>query len=245
MLNWFEVHNWIMHFLIEFVLTSFCRTLNITMSSSAITVVPFLDGANYQTWSSSMLAYLCFQKLAGIVGSCQIRPTPILRAPTSAKIATGTYTAGNEVDISPDELKKQINDWDDLNDSTLGAICLHLPDHIHQTAMKNTAKETWQHLEKTYGTPGAAGMYGIFREAIMFEMSEHADPAMPITTLNLVFARLNSAGLILSDSVKAMILLNALPQSWDGLAMSILSQHTGTSLTVEKITPTIIDEFNR
>ncbi|KAE9391224.1 hypothetical protein BT96DRAFT_1001537 [Gymnopus androsaceus JB14] len=94
---------------------------------------------------------------------------------TAVEISTGTYASGDEVVTSSNELKKQINDWDDLDDSTLGAICLYFLDHICQTAMKDTAEETWEHLKKTYGTPDTVGMYGIFQEAIMFEMSEHPD----------------------------------------------------------------------
>ncbi|KAJ3978552.1 hypothetical protein F5890DRAFT_1548378, partial [Lentinula detonsa] len=42
-----------------------------------------------------------------------------------------------------------------------------------------------------------------------------------------------------------MILLAALPRAWDGLAMSILSQYDGDSLTLDEITGTIKDEYSR
>ncbi|KAJ3978473.1 hypothetical protein F5890DRAFT_1548451, partial [Lentinula detonsa] len=42
-----------------------------------------------------------------------------------------------------------------------------------------------------------------------------------------------------------MILLAALPRAWDGLAMSILSQYDGDSLTLDDITGIIQNEYSR
>ena len=88
---------------------------------------------------------------------------------------------------------------------------MHLPDHICETAVKATAALTWNHLKDTYGSPGAAGMFGIFKEAIMFEMAEGIDPAMPISSLQSIFSRFTEAGLVHTESIKAMILLATLP----------------------------------
>ena len=131
------------------------------MSSSAINIVPLLDGSNYQTWKSSMMAYLRFQKLSGIISGRVTHPDEH-RSPTTAEISANTYTANAQILITDAAHLKSIADWDDLNDSAQGAIGLCLPDHIRQTATKNTAQETWNHLETIYGTPGTAGMYGIF-----------------------------------------------------------------------------------
>ena len=123
-------------------------------------------------------------------------------------------------------------------------LFLCLPNHIRQTAVKPTARETWDDLETTYGTPGATGLFGIFREAIDFESAENSDPAMPIASLTSIFDCLDAPGLTLTEPAKAMILLAALPCVWDGLAMTMLSQHTGKNLTLTAIIPKIQHEYN-
>ena len=68
---------------------------------------------------------------------------------------------------------------------------------------------------------------------------------MAIAGLNATFSRLTAAGLSLSESVKAMILLQGLPQSWDSLAMTILSNTDPSTLTIDEIAPKIQDEYCR
>ncbi|KAJ3791632.1 hypothetical protein GGU11DRAFT_694344, partial [Lentinula aff. detonsa] len=77
-----------------------------------------------------------------------------------------------------------------------------------------------------------------------FEISGNEDPALPIASLHSMFSCLLDSGLVLSDSIQAMILLAALPCAWDGLAMSILSQYDGDSLTLDDITGIIQNEYS-
>ncbi|KAE9382701.1 hypothetical protein BT96DRAFT_1027548 [Gymnopus androsaceus JB14] len=150
-------------------------------STSAINAVPLFDGSNYNDWSSGMKAYLQVQKLFGHASGTKVRPSP---------------TATNQ---------DAVDTWDENDGAAIGAISLRLPNHIRQTVIKATARETWQQIETTYGTPGAAGLFGIFREAIGFEIAENSDPAMPIATLTSIFGRLDASGLTLSEPVKAML----------------------------------------
>ncbi|KAJ4482449.1 hypothetical protein J3R30DRAFT_3854922 [Lentinula aciculospora] len=103
---------------------------------------------------------------------------------------------------------------------------------------------TWNEFRKQYGSPGAAGMFGIFEEAVSFEMNANADPTLSIASLCLLFNCLTESGLILTDSIQAMIFLAAIPDSWDGLAMTVLAQYNAQDLTVNAIAPTIMDEYS-
>ncbi|KAJ3777187.1 hypothetical protein FB446DRAFT_784410 [Lentinula raphanica] len=88
-------------------------------------------------------------------------------------------------------------------------------DHVETTSteLKKEIHEVFEkdEIEKQYGTPHVAGIFGIFKEAINFELREDADPAMPIANLQSIFARLDGSGLKLTDQIQAMILLAALP----------------------------------
>ncbi len=141
--------------------------------------------------------------------------------------------------------KKDIEEWENSNDAANGAIALRLPEQIRSNIMRPTAKETWEAIEAQYGTSGAAGLYGIFRDAITFEISGESDTAMPIASLASLFNRLAASGLVISESVKAMILLAALPRSWDGLAMTILAQYDAKNINFNDIVPVIQDEYRR
>ncbi|KAJ3964354.1 hypothetical protein EV361DRAFT_956029 [Lentinula raphanica] len=97
---------------------------------------------------------------------------------------TYSGTGADRVETTSAELKKEIHEWDNKDDSAI------------------------------------AGIFGIFKEAINFEVREDADPAMPITNLQSIFAQLDDFGLKLTDQIQAMILLAALPHSAEKLTMN-------------------------
>ena len=74
------------------------------MSSSAITVIPYLDGANYSTWSTSMIAYLHLQKLIGYINGQYTHPVHTSHIATTAEVQAGTYSAGQVIDTSPADI---------------------------------------------------------------------------------------------------------------------------------------------
>lgn len=206
-------------------------------STAAITAIPVLTGSNYNEWSSAMKAYLQIQRCWGIVSGT--KPRPAVLNPSPAAGTTAPTAAQLEANTTA------IENWDENDDAATGAIALRLSPQIRQISLLATAKLTWDHLLDQYGTPGAAGTFGIFKEAINFEMRENDNPTSSITTLTSLFERLFAAGLNLSEPIRCMILLAALPRAWDGLAMTIMSQYTGSDLKLVNIVPLIQDEFSR
>ncbi|KAJ3777188.1 hypothetical protein FB446DRAFT_784411 [Lentinula raphanica] len=93
---------------------------------------------------------------------------------------TYSGSGSDHVETTSAELKKEIHEWDNKDDSAIGIITLKLP---------------------------KAGIFGIFKEAINFEVREDADPAMPITNLQSIFAQLDDFGLKLTDQIQAIIFL--------------------------------------
>ncbi|KIK66424.1 hypothetical protein GYMLUDRAFT_55689 [Collybiopsis luxurians FD-317 M1] len=105
----------------------------------------------------------------------------------STGINAGTYHPDDIVDITKAIFPK-ILEWEEINDSALGVISVKLPLTISNTVFKLTAAAaTWKEIEKQYGTPGAAGLYGIFQEVISFEITENIDPSMLIASLMSIF----------------------------------------------------------
>ena len=214
------------------------------MSLSNLSSVPLLNGANYPSWSSSMTALLRASRCWSVTSGRIPRPKPTFRKASTSEVAAGTYKANEDVETTTAERQKEIEDWDSLDDQAMGLIALRLPDDIRATVLKTESGETWDEIKKIYGKPGSAGTFGIFKEAINFQIDGRNDPTLALASLNSTFSRLDGSGLTLPEPVKAMILLAALPTQWDSLAMTILSRDA-TLLTPSNIMPIIQDEYRR
>ncbi|KIK51912.1 hypothetical protein GYMLUDRAFT_180859 [Collybiopsis luxurians FD-317 M1] len=107
--------------------------------------------------------------------------------------------------------------------------------------MKDTSEKTWDCIAKTYGRPGAAGKFTIFCKAITFTISNNVDPTGPISSLMSLFSCLAEVEVMFSDPIKAMIILAALPISWDSFCATMLAQSNDISPT--DIIPSIADEY--
>ncbi|EEB90348.1 hypothetical protein MPER_11455 [Moniliophthora perniciosa FA553] len=66
-----------------------------------------------------------------------------------------------------------------------------------------------------------------------------------MTSLQSLFSKLDDLGLKLAESVKCMILLAALPKSWENLAASILANKTLETIKLDPIVGIIREEFAR
>ncbi|KAF5392084.1 hypothetical protein D9757_003375 [Collybiopsis confluens] len=88
-------------------------------------------------------------------------------------------------------------------------------------------------IKAQYGTTGSAGKFAIFREAILFTISDNTDP----------FSCLDEFQVDFSDAIQAMIILAALPPSWDSFCATMLA---GTaSLFLALLISSISDEYCR
>ncbi|EEB97976.1 hypothetical protein MPER_02601, partial [Moniliophthora perniciosa FA553] len=81
--------------------------------------------------------------------------------------------------------------------------------------------------------------------AIHFQLAEKVDPTSAMTSLQSLFSKLDDLGLKLAESVKSMILLAALPKSWENLAASILANKTLDTIKLDPIVGIIREEYAR
>ena len=97
------------------------------MSSSLTSLVPVLDGTNYQQWASAMKSFLLSQGQWRVIS----KPAPVFEATTTA---ASTSTSGKKKDAEEDEPVEElmvttdnqevIDEFEDLNDKAVSNICL-------------------------------------------------------------------------------------------------------------------------
>ena len=94
------------------------------MSSSAITIVPILNGTNYNEWASAMRAYLQINKLWFYVNGNKTCPEDTYCNPTTAEIQNQTYASGTRIHTTSQEILDKQPEWDELDDAAIGAISI-------------------------------------------------------------------------------------------------------------------------
>jgi hypothetical protein len=120
----------------------------------------------------------------------------------------------------------------------------HVP--VGNVTHPSMANALWTTLCQLYSPTGVTGQYDGFSRAIKFSISDHSRNAedMPnkINHLVNIFNEMSTAGLTLPDNLKAMILLNALPQSYKTTTSTIVQTVTMANFTMDHIIPLIIAE---
>ena len=84
-----------------------------------------------------------------------------------------------------------------------------------------TAKAVWEALHAAFGTTGPSAIFADFKNAISKNISA-ANPTIDIMEMNESFQRLIATTIVIPEIVQAMILLNAMPKEYDGVAQTTL-----------------------
>ena len=103
-------------------------------------------------------------------------------------------------------------------------------------------RDLWQELQRLFSPTGATGQYDAFIEGVNFRIHESKDIPGQINNLVNTFHRVSIAGLTLPENLKAMILLNSLPNSYKSVVSTIVQTTTTANFTMEHIIPLIIAE---
>ena len=186
-------------------------------SGSITRNIPTLTGPNYAHWSYAMTGYFWMTGLWKIVNGDIVRP------------------AGAGV------TQDQIDAWEEKDERANGSITMFI-DQTLMHLIKTTSKQSWDDIKTLYGTPGAAGLFVDFKAATHFMISDKDDVTNKYTKLDAIFAHLTKGGLTLPNNVQAMIMLSALPDSFDGIASTLLAMLTTATLTPSEVLPKIHEE---
>ncbi|KIJ20712.1 hypothetical protein PAXINDRAFT_6505 [Paxillus involutus ATCC 200175] len=105
------------------------------------------------------------------------------------------------------------------------------------------SRRTWQALQARFGNTGTAGVFVDFSQAMKFKIHDRDDVPTKLGELDSIFHRL--AALTLPENLRAMIMLSALPDSWDNIASMLLGTTAIAALTPNTIIPKIHEESAR
>jgi len=106
-----------------------------------------------------------------------------------------------------------------------------------------TAKAIWEALHAAFGTTGPSAIFTDFKNVISKKISM-VNPALDIMEMNESFQRLMAATIIIPEVVQAMILLNAIPKEYDGVAQTTLQTMEQSKLTFNYIQDAILMEHS-
>src|SRR5260370_1728400 len=150
--------------------------------------------------------------------------------------------------MAPSRVDK--GEWDSLQRRTKAYLCLYVkPDVfslIASDAKFPTFKNKWEKLKQVYGS--ATGSTTIFNLWIQLTQA-HLDDSQPMTSQ---LAKLNDAPVNLSNSYMritdiqyCLILLNALPSSYEVVATTILASGAPSTLSNTEFIAQILNEEGR
>jgi len=140
-----------------------------------------------------------------------------------------------------------IDEWSSIQRRTKVYLCLYVkPDIFSLIASDSellTFKEKWDKLKQVYG--GATGSTTIFNLWIQLTQA-HLDDSQPMASqlakLNEAWVNLSNASMGITDTQYCLILLNALPSSYEVVASTILASGALSLLNHSEITACILNE---
>ncbi|KIK72277.1 hypothetical protein PAXRUDRAFT_124215, partial [Paxillus rubicundulus Ve08.2h10] len=189
--------------------------------------VPRFNGMNFAVWRPAMRAYLQM---------------------------IGAWRLTNGTAAFPADAADQAA-WRLLDDRACGSMSLSLgPHYNHLVPEEQTnagppvvvfagARRTWDTLNARFGVIGAAGVFSNFSTAVKFKINDRDDVPAKLGELDGLFSRITA--LNLAENLRAMIMLSALPDSWDQLASTLLGTIPLADLTPATIIPRIHEESAR
>ncbi|KIJ13488.1 hypothetical protein PAXINDRAFT_13818 [Paxillus involutus ATCC 200175] len=194
-------------------------------SNEMIKNVPKFNGRNFINWQPAMEAYL---------------------------MQLGAWRVVNGTTTAPADAAAQLA-WDLLDDRAGGSIRLTLGPLFAHMALPQGApvagivtagsRRTWQALQARFSDTGAAGVFVDFSHAVKFKIHDRDDVPTKLGELDSIFHRLTA--LALPENLRAMIMLSALPDSWDNIASTLLGTTAIAALTPNTIIPKIHEESAR
>ena len=177
----------------------------IAMASNALqTYVSVLDGSNYAIWADQMKAYLQSQEVWIMVLGTFEQPT----------------LASNRSNAT------EVFQWMQNDEKAQGIIRLRLsPQILLMMKDQTTSKGLWQEIKDIYGTSSAANIFADFKKAVNTRVPGDKHPAASIASIQSCFDNLKANKIELPDSLKTMIVLNALPQRYDSVVQVYLNRY--------------------
>jgi len=177
-----------------------------------MSLVPVLDGTNYQDWAAAMQSFLMSQGQWKVIS----RPGPqyIYKAEDLEKDKTPKAGAiAENVEI--------VEAWNDIDDKALGNIRLRLNSNIRQLFKDMDISVTlWEQIKSKYGKPGLGQAFIEFKAAMNTFIPPNSNPAPALDKIMTHFARLLDVEMAIPSNVQSMIILAKAPPAYEMVVQS-------------------------
>ena len=200
------------------------------MSSSLTSLIPVLDGTNYQQWASAMKLFLLSQGQWRVISKL----TPVFEAITTA---ASVSTSGKKKEAKEDEPVEEltvttdnqeaIGEFEDLNDKAVGNIHLRLHTIGYQFNDVDSARALWGSLKDRYAQLGFTQLFLEFKGAMNTNIPSNTDPRPAINKILTHFTRLREHKLDIPEQLKVLMLLSKAPPSME-VMVQVASREAAT-----------------
>ena len=201
------------------------------MSSQLTTLVPVLDGTNYQQWSAAMQSFLMSQGQ--------------WKCTREGAVAPNTTTTVTEQEGGPSitvtTRKEEVASWNEDAEKALGNIRLRLHHTIcYQFNDVNNPSTLWETLKTKYGPVGLTRAFVKFKAIMDTVIPNGVDPSPALDKIMSHHVRLTNMECEIPKKILSLMLLAKAPSSMEPV-VQMFSQLLGDA-DEDKMTEQLIPE---
>src|SRR6266571_6809169 len=141
------------------------------------------------------------------------------------------------------------DEWSSIQRKTMAYLRLHCTPDVFSIVESEvdfpTFKDKFDRLRETYGGTGSTAIFNLWIELTQARLDEGSPLAPQLAKLNEAHVKLSNTNMIVSDLQYCLILLNALPKSYEVVASTLLASGSASSLKYSEITARILNEEGR
>jgi hypothetical protein len=183
------------------------------------TQLEILSGPNWSTWSGIFSAFLQLNDIDDI-------------------LTHETLPSGVDSD-----------DWNSIQKKAKAFLRLYCAPDVHSIVDSEldfpSFKAKFDRLRETYGSVGSTAIFNLWIELTQARLNDGSPLAPQLAKLNEARVQLSNSGMGVSDTQYCLILLNALPSSYEVVASTLLASGPASSLKHSEITACILNEEGR
>ena len=197
------------------------------MSSQLTTLVPIMDGTNWQQWSASMQSFLMSQG--------QWKTTKEGAEPPKV----WTETVGKDEDaVTTTYGQSEKENWLEDAEKALGNIRLRLHYTIaYQFNDVEKPSTLWEKLTEKYGAPSITNAFIEFKGAMDTQIPNGSDPSPALDKIMSHFTRLAQMGYKISGEVQLMMLISKAPSRYESIIQLYATSAMGEKAEGKKLVP--------
>jgi gag-polypeptide of LTR copia-type len=140
-----------------------------------------------------------------------------------------------------------LTEWDSLQCWTKAFLHIYIKQDVYSLIADNTAlptfKHKWDKLKNMYGgTSGSTTVFNLWIQLTQARLDDTTPMAAQLAKINETRVALANASMDVSDTQYCLILLHALPASYEVLASTILASGPATDLKHSEIIACVINE---